>query len=338
MSKRFYFSTLYVGLCLFFSAITPSQLHSAQLVDRIVAVVNDDVITMSEVNKKGKGFFRKIQEQAPTAQLEEALGRAREEVLENLIDQKLISQEAIKQNVSVSDEELEAAAQQMLISNNMTRELLDTQLDEMGMDYDAYLGTLRSQILQSKLVNYEVRSKIIITDDMILDYYDTHYVKHVSGGGYYLMQMGFMWDKEGTGSSSTATQYAAKVDARERAERVRALVENGQDFRSLAEKFSDLPSAADGGDLGIFQKEDMAPYMQKAILPLKPGEISKIIETPAGYQFFKLLSSQDGEIVVQASLESVKEEIRKKLHDQQLKETFDEWVRNIKKEAYIKKM
>ena len=294
---------------------------------------------MSEVNEKGKGFFKKITEEAPSAQIEDALRRAREEVLDNLIDKKLIAQEAEKQRVFVSDEELAAAAEQMLAGNNITRDMLDAQLGQMGMTYDTYLDTLHNQILQSKLVNYEIRSKIIITDDMILDYYDTHYTKHVSGGGYYLMQMGFIWGGKGSAANASApVQYADKVDARKRADRVHALVTDGQDFRTLAQKFSDLPSAADGGDLGVFQKDDMAPYMQDAILKLSPGAISEVIETPSGYQFFKLLSSEDGQIVVQASFASVKEEIRGKLYEQELKGAFDKWVETIKEEAYIKKL
>ena len=325
------------GLALVLNSFFPQAPLAAQLVDRVVAVVNDEVITMSEVNDEGKGYFKKINEQAPPAQVEDALSRARQEILGNLIDKKLIGQVAAKQGVSVSEAELQAATDQMLNKNNITLEMLKTQLGQMGMSFDAYLDTLRNQLLQTKLVNYEVRSKIIITENMILDYYDTNYTKHISGGGYYLMQMGFLWGK--TDQKSTASgQSTSKEEAKKRAERVHALATNGQDFRSLAQKFSDLPSAADGGDLGLFQEDEMAPYMQDAVLDLSPGEISKIVETPSGYQFFKLLSSRDGQIVVQASFESVKEEIRTKLYDKQLKGQFEEWVKDIKEQAYIKRL
>lgn len=314
-----------------------SNSNAAQLVDRVVAVVNSDVITMSEVNEEGAGYFKRLSDKAPPAQLEDALTRARDEILDNLIDKKLIAHEAEKKGVKVSDAEVEAAAQQVLSNNNTTREMFDIQLAQNGMTYDGYLNSLRDQILQSKLVNYEVRSKIIITDNMILDHYDTNYTQHISEGGYYLMQMGFIWGKAG-GSSSEAAQYADKADARKRAERVHALVTNGQDFRILAQKFSDLPSAADGGDLGVFEKDDMAPYMRDAVLDLPPGSISEIVETPSGYQFFKLLSSQNGNIIVQASFDSVKDAIRKKLYEEELAKQFEEWVANIKKQAYIKKL
>ncbi|MFH2123012.1 MAG: SurA N-terminal domain-containing protein [Pseudomonadota bacterium] len=308
----------------------------AELVDRVVAVVNDDVITMSEVNEEGKAFFQKITEQASAGELSVALRRAREEVLNGLIDKKLIAQEAVKQKVTVSDDELEAALKQMIDSNKMSPEQFREQLKTMGMTESVYRDNLRNQVLQSKLLNYEVRSKIIITDDMILDYYDTKFTKHVDQGGYYLLQMGFVWKKD-SGHSGKIDE-AARLDARKRAERVHGLVESGQDFSTLAKKFSELPSAADGGNIGTFQRDEMADYMRPVVTALTPGQVSSVVETPDGYQFFKLLSSQDGGIVVQAPYESVKEEIRKTLYDEKLKEEFGIWVSKIKEAAYIKKM
>ncbi|MEA3468836.1 MAG: SurA N-terminal domain-containing protein, partial [Thermodesulfobacteriota bacterium] len=128
--------SIFPAIILFILCTSP--LHAAELVDRVVAVVNDGIITMSEVNDAGNEYFRKITAQAPPAQLADALSRAREEVLDNLIDKELIVQEAQKQNVSVSDEELQRAAEQMLIKNNLTRDMLDAQLGQMGMNYDTY--------------------------------------------------------------------------------------------------------------------------------------------------------------------------------------------------------
>jgi peptidyl-prolyl cis-trans isomerase SurA len=308
----------------------------AELVDRVVAVVNDDVITMSEVNEEGRGYFQKITEQAPVDELSAALRRAREEVLNGLIDKKLIAQEAVKQKITVSDEELEAALKQMIATNNMSPEQFRDQLKNMGMTESVYRENLKNQILQSKLLNYEVRSKIIITDDMILDYYDTKYTKHVEQGGYYLLQMGFVWKKDP--QNPDKIDPASKLEAKKKAERVHDLVVSGQEFSALAKKFSELPSATDGGNIGTFQKEEMADYMVKAISPLTPGQVSKIVETPDGYQFFKLLSSQEGGIVLQAPYESVKEEIKKTLYDEKLKEEFGAWVKKVKETSYIKKM
>ena len=308
----------------------------AELVDRVVAVVNEDVITMSDVNEEGKAFFQKITEQAPADELASALRRAREDVLNGLIDKKLIAQEAARQKVTVADEELDAAFKQMSANNKMSPEQFRDQLKRIGMTEPVYRENLRNQILQSKLLNYEVRSKIIITDDMVLDYYDTHYTNQVAEGGYYLLQMGFVAKKESRDSGKP--DAAAKLDAKKRAERVHELVKNGQDFSTLAKKFSELPSAADGGNIGTFQKEEMAEYMRTAVTALTPGEVSQVVETPDGYQFFKLLSSQDGGIVVQAPYDSVKEEIKRQLYEEKLKVEFEAWVTKIREAAYIKKM
>jgi peptidyl-prolyl cis-trans isomerase SurA len=308
----------------------------AELVDRVVAVVNDDVITMSEVNEEGRSFFKKITEQAPAEELSAALRHAREEVLNGLIDKKLIAQEAVKQKVTVTDAELDAAFKQMIATNNMTPEQFRDQLNNAGMTEEAYRDNLKNQILQSKLLNYEVRSKIIITDDMILDYYDTRYTKHVEPGGYYLLQMGFVWKKDSKDSDKVIA--TSKVDAQKKAERVRALVESGQDFSTLAKKFSELPSATDGGNIGSFKKDEMADYMWAAISSLKPGQVSKVVETPDGFQFFKLLSNQEGGVVFQAPYESVKEEIRKTLYEEKLKQEYEAWVKKIKESSYISKL
>jgi len=330
-----YRSVLSAVIAVFLILVLPG-FGKAELVDRVVAVVNEDVITMSDVNEEGKAFFQKITEQAPSDELAAALRRAREDVLNGLIDKKLIAQEAAKQKVVVADEELDAAFKQMSVNNKMSPEQFRDQLKKIGMTEAVYRENLRNQILQSKLLNYEVRSKIIITDDMILDYYDTHYTNQVAEGGYYLLQMGFVAKKESQDSGKP--DAAAKLDAKKRAERVHELVKNGQDFSTLAKKFSELPSAADGGNIGTFQKEEMADYMRAAVTALNPGEVSQVVETPDGYQFFKLLSSQDGGIVVQAPYDSVKEEIKRQLYEEKLKVEFDAWVTKIREAAYIKKM
>ncbi len=88
----------------------------------------------------------------------------------------------------------------------------------------------------------------------------------------------------------------------------------------MAEKFSDLPSASDGGDIGIFSLDEMAPAMRDAVATLNPGELSKIIETPAGYQFFKLLPGKENAKVDTAPSDAVKEEIREKIFEEKLKD------------------
>jgi peptidyl-prolyl cis-trans isomerase SurA len=304
----------------------------ANIIDSCVAVVNDDVITLSEVNEAGKPMFQRIAEQVPPDQLAEALKQARKTVIDKLIEKKLLLQQAKLMNISVSDEEVDKTLQRILAQNNTTMEQFRTELARMGMTEAQYSTNLHDQILGSKLINYEVRSKVIIPEEQILDYYDKHYTEQVGAGGYYILQIGITLD----GKNMPDDPEAADKLARKKAERILGLAQSGHDFKELARQYSDLPSAVDGGDIGAFQEDEMATYMREAVTRLKPGDISPVVKAPNGYMIFKLLSSQEGEIITKVPYDSVKEEIRATLYQQEMEKRYDDWLKEIRSQAYIK--
>ena len=308
----------------------------AEVVDRVVAEVNNEVITLSEVEEEGQGIFKKIALEVPAQDRLSAVEQVRKNILRSLIDKKLIEQEAAKQSITVTDKEVDESFEQVLKANRLSRDELLRELDENGINEAAYRDNLKSQLYQSKLVNRDVRSKIVVTEEDILDYYDTSYTKHIPEGGYYLLQIGIDWGETESEDQDPAVVEERKQSARQRAERVHKLALSGSDFKELARKFSDLPSAAEGGDIGVFEEEEMASYMRNAVTSLAPGEVSSIVETPVGYQFFKLLSSKEGGIVMQSPYAEVKEEIREKLYQQELRKEFDAWITDIRERAYIK--
>ena len=318
-------------LSVFFFFLALPALSFADVVDRSVAIVNEDTITLSEVNELGKSFFQKVTENTSAAQLTEALQQARKTVIDKLIDKKLLLQAAKKLNIQVSDEDVENALQRLLATNKTTLEQFRKEIGALGMNEKQYREDLREQILSSKLINYEVRSKVVIPEDKIIAYYDTHYSEQIGGGEYYLLQIGCTWGgKNQDGTELTQTAAQTKI------EKIHTLALKGEDFKELAKKYSNLPSAQEGGDLGTFHANEMAAYIRDAVADLKPGEISRIVENNNGYQFFKLLSNQEGKIVKKAPYESVKEEIRNKLAQQAMEVRFQEWLKTMRDKAYIK--
>jgi len=305
---------------------------SAEVVDCCVAAVNDDVITLSEVNEVGKPLFTRIAEQTPPGKLSERLLQARKTIIEKLIDKKLLLQEANKYKMTVSDEEVDKALQRILSRNHTTTQQFRKQIAAMGLNEKQYREDLKDQILSAKLVNVAVRSKVIIPEEKIIDYYDMHYTEQVGDGGYYILQIGCSWDKDKTG----ADLKKAKKAALKKAQRVHSLAVAGKDFKKLAEEYSDLPSASDGGDIGVFRAEEMADSMRKAVTALKPGQISGIVETPAGYQIFRLLSSQEGQIITKVPYESVKDEIREILYRQEMQKLYKNWMKELRAQSYIR--
>lgn len=300
----------------------------AEVMDRIVAAVNGDTVSLSELNEEGSPIFQQIINKAPREEQPAALKKAREEVLSQLIDKLIVRQRAAELDLSVSKAEQDAALENILASNKISKENFKQELQRMGTTEERYQASLKDQILRSKLVSHEVKSKLVITDEKVKEFYQTTYAKENVAEGYHLLQIGFNWGEKGSSES--------KAEARKRAEQIREMILGGEDFKQAATSYSDLPSAGDGGDLGTFKEEDMAAYMKSAVLALQPGEVSPVVETPVGFQFFKLISSRTKGVLVQAPVESVQKEIREILFQQEMKNHYETWIKELRAKALIK--
>ena len=319
-----------LALLLAASFFLPAAALAEDVVDRVVAVVNDEIITLSELEEEAGPTFDKIRQEAPVDQVDATIQKARKDILRNMIDHKLLLQRAAKRQVEVSDTEMNAALDRILEQNGITLEQFQEELANMGLTEEKYRATLRDQILRTKLISYEIRSKVVITNEQVEAYYRNKYTQNHAPEGYHILQFGSGWEDKG--------RSASREEAQKRAEQLRDMVVAGENFKDIAKNHSDLPSGIDGGDIGTFKKEELAAYMWEAIKDLRPGEVSPIIETPEGFQFFKLLSSSREGVIAQAPLENVKEEIRASLYDQELKRKFEEWVKELRENSYIEEL
>ncbi|MEN8256371.1 MAG: SurA N-terminal domain-containing protein [Thermodesulfobacteriota bacterium] len=318
------FSTIRI---LVFLLLFPS-LALAEVIDRVVAVVNDDLITLSELNNEGALHFEKIREQAPLEERAQALAEARQTILSGLIERKLIAQRAAKRGITIQDEEIEMQYFRIMEQNNLTEEAFKAELAKAGITPKMYKNNLRSQIIRQRLISVEIRSKVVITNEQIEEYYSTQYGQQGEGDGLHILQIGCLWGQGG--------KSANKNEAQMRAKQLRGMVMAGENFKEIAKSYSDLPSAVDGGDIGIFLRDELSTAMQEGLTGLRPGEVSNIIESGKSFQFFKLLSTKSGSTITQAPLETVREEIRALLHEQRLKEKFDLWVTQLRELSYVK--
>lgn len=305
--------------CLFIT----STAH-ADLVDKVVAVVNEDIITLTDLEKEASQFEERVRSQVPEDQQEEAMQQMRDDVLDQIIENRLIAQEAAKINVTIPDEDFNRAYQNLLDKNGVTREQFAEELNKSGISVAYHKQMFREQMLRSKVVSYQVRSKIVVTENMIEDYYKNEYTEEITDDGYYLQQIG------------VSIQGGLAEQALEQIERVRNLALSGASFPELAEKFSDLPSAADGGDIGVFAADEMSEKMRHAITSAPPNGITEIIETDSGYQFFKVTAQQKGNVLTKVPYDVVKDEIRDTLFEQQFQQEYSKWMRELRRQSYIK--
>jgi len=319
--------TLIISVSCFLLWTAPSYLN-AEIINRVVAVVNDDVITLSELNDNGRDILARIRDQAPPDEMAAALRNAQQEILSRMIDRKITVQKAEEMHISVTDKEIDATIDTILARNKATMQDLKRELDARGISEDDYRASLREQILFSQLVSYEVNSKVVITEEKAREYYESRYMQDLPVGGYYLLQIGFSW------RDSQNTKEQVHLEAMQ----VREAAINGQSFNQLAMMHSTLPSAADGGDIGVIKEKEMAPAMYATVAALQPGDVSELIETDSGYILFKLLAANKEGTITRAPFDSVKEDILTRLQAEENEKLYSKWVKGLREQAYIKEL
>lgn len=311
--------------------LLPSTRALAEPVDRIVAIVNDEVITKTELEQEGRRTFAAITKNAPPAELANRLSEARKKLLKSMIDDRLLSQKAKELKFDTSSAEVEETITTMATENKLTREKLLQELASEGLTEADYRTRLGEQISRSKLINSQIRSKIVINEERARKYYQEVYLKEEPPAGYHLLQIGFRW-----GGKDAAS--ATKEEARQRAERIRKLVQDGQDFRELARSFSELASAKDGGDLGAIRLRDMAPDMRELLSDLAPGQVSRVADATESVQFFQVLTINTDGHPRFPSYELVSSSIHDRLFQEEMKGRMENWMKELREQAMIKEI
>jgi peptidyl-prolyl cis-trans isomerase SurA len=343
---------LAAAVFLFLFLFSPAR---AEVVDRIVAVVNNDVITQSELDAEALDAYAHINTDVPPEQRQAARAQARAEVLDSMIDKLLITQRAKALKMKVTEEEIDEAMQSVMDRNKITKEQLLANLAQSGVNENIYRNTLRSQLLQNKLISQELRNKVVITEEMARKEYDSHKSettgddKQQKSGEqtiYTLQQIGCRWDDIEGRDLPPEVLAQNKEKARKRIEQVHQMAQAGDDFAKLAEQYSDLPSAADHGNLGTLPADELGADTLAAIQGLSDGQISDIIETSNAFQFFKLVKTarEDRQKTEEASVKPddgfllVKEQIMNDMYNAEMKKALSNWAQELRDSAYIRKM
>jgi len=316
-----------VWLCLLaggFLALSPSR---AEVVDRIIAYVNDDIITLSELNERTNAFVA-ARRQNPFLREEDQsldLEKIRRDMLNLLINERLAAQEISRLKISVSEEDVDETIGRILEENRLTQETLEAELRKDGRTLEDLREQIRKNLEQSKLVSFEVRSKTVITNEMIEAYYQDHIEEFEGKERWRIQDIYLPFTPTDTPQERT---YLRKV-AQEILERLR----EGADFSSLAKRYSQGPGAEAGGDLGFFSKGELEPVLEAAVEALKPGQVSPDIETTRGIHLIKLTEVDKAPA---KSLDEVEGTIRDLLYQREVDFRYKEWLSGLRERSYVK--
>jgi len=297
---------------------------SGEVVERIVALVNNELITLSELEEMGKPLLDQVRQTSSPAEREERLKKARREVLDHLIDSKLLEEEMKKKKIEVSDRDVDAAIQDILKTSNLSEDGLKKALAREGMTFTAYRQKVRDELGKMRLVGREIKSKIIIEDDEVRKRYQENLEKYSEPLEVKIQQVFFPLGQDAPKDQVAAVQREA-LTILERARR-------GDDFSQLAKVYSQGPEAGEGGVLGYFKKQELVRELEEAAFKLKPGEISDLVKSPAGFHILKVLERKGGE---PRPFAEVQNRIRDEAMQEESEKKFNAWMKDLKSKAYI---
>jgi peptidyl-prolyl cis-trans isomerase SurA len=294
---------------------------SPDVLDRVVAVVNNDVITLSELDDSVAFYLYESKETVKPGEE----GALRERLLRRLIDSRLQLQEAARERIVAEEVELnEQVAEVMKRVNVKTQEELENVIKAQGLTFEAVKKRLREQVLIQKVLRRKVHLRVTVTEQEIEKYLRENREKLETGLSYrarhILLAVGAQADEP--------AWEAARVRSEEVWRRVRA----GEDFGELARRFSEDPTAKDGGDLGVLKQGELAPEIETQILRLRPGEASAPFRSRFGLHIFRL---EWKEGLVGEALTQARQQIREILLQQKYAVRLEAWLEEIKKRAVI---
>ncbi len=259
-----------------------------ELIDRIIAVVNNDVISLSDLNQVIGPMLAAYSQQKGQALSDEERAELVKKAIDQLVEKKLIEQKAKEFDIKVTDKDIDRSVEEVLQRNNLTLEQLKEILKKDGSSFEDYRKMLQSEILMSKVVAREVRSKVTITEKDIQDYYGQG-VKSQSqdkpGERVRIQQIFIAITPE------TTAKQAEKLTRQ--LEDIRAKIVAGEDFGQLAVKYSQDASAKEGGDMGYFGRGELLPLVENAAFNMQAGEVSSVIRTPVGIHIIKVVEKQN---------------------------------------------
>ena len=317
-------------MCAVFFCVVGSPLviqsHGAEIVDRIVAVVNDDIITLFELNRAIKPYEDKIHALGYSEEKERRmLFKVREGVLNQLIDKKIEDQQIKRSNIKISEEQIDQTIERIKEKNFFSDEDLRLALAKDGLTMEAYRNKIKEEILRTRLISLEVKSKIVITEEDIAAYYEKHLDMYGGKQKYHLRNILI--------TIPTFADENEKLEIRAKIDEILNELNAGESFETMARDYSESSTAPEGGDLGLFELDSLSPQLQKTIKGMKSGEFTPVLETDQGYQIFFL---QEILKTPGKSLEDVSPGIQRILFEENADKKYQEWIEGLRKQSAIK--
>ena len=310
------------GFCLFFLLVGSWTLSGA-VVDRVVAVVNQEIITLSEVEKWKEPLLSEIKTEdrlEKRQQTQEVLRK----ILDRLVEEKLIDQEVKRVGLKLSAKEMEGAIEEIKRKNNLTQENFEKALVLEGFNMESFKKQLDKQILRTRLIGMSVKVELKGGEKELRDFYQKNADRYREVESYRPGHILFYIPKE---ASPEQIQ-----EIRNKCQKVLEKIKKGEDFGEMAILYSEDISAKDRGDLGYFKRGELIPVFEKEALRLNVGEMSGIVRTEFGFHIIKLLDRKGGD---PPPFEEVKEKMLADYYQNEMDKALKQYLATLKGKSAI---
>ncbi|MCK4248262.1 MAG: peptidylprolyl isomerase [Candidatus Omnitrophica bacterium] len=292
----------------------------ARAAEKIVAVIGNELITLSELEEALTPVYKQYKALFKGAELEAKSKKAREEILAQMIKDKVILQEAGKLGVTIREEDVDDKLNEM-IAKFPSEEKFFAALKNEGIALESIRIKYREQLIIRKLTNMEVRAKVALRPQELMDYYNDNKKEFTEVEEVKLKTILIRVEEDGSDEA-----------ARTRMEEIRTMLLEGMDFGRLALVTSEGPEAKIKGDIGFVKRGELLEEVDKVIFKLQPGEISEPIRTEIGYHLFKVEVKKESRV---KEFKEVRRYIEDKLFQQKAVTRFNEWISKLEEDVYI---
>ncbi|MEK6692442.1 MAG: peptidylprolyl isomerase [Nitrospirota bacterium] len=313
-----------IAIALVILFVPVSTCYGGIEIDKVAAIVNNEAITMSEIDKIASVESQEALKGLSGDKKTRSEDKLKREILRELIERRLQLQRARRLGIVVSKEELKEAIEDIKRKNALNDIAFEKALARENMTLKEYEEQLRNQLIIARLINLEVKSKVVIADRDIESYYERNKKDYLLAE-YVRVSHIFLRLPEKAGEKE-------KTETEETLNSILKRLKNGEDFGKIARTYSHGPTAGTGGSLGSIKKGEMAPELENLAFLLKSGEISDPVRVPGGIHILKIDEKAEGRY---KPLEEVMEEIKKILTEKESEDRYREWLSSLRENSFI---
>jgi peptidyl-prolyl cis-trans isomerase SurA len=301
--------------------VTASSLTaSAKVVERIIARVNNDIVTERQFEVEKQKLRTQLAEQNNGAVSDSEFREQSKNLLRDLIDQDLMVQKAKDLDIKVETDVVKRLDEIRKSAHMATQEDLQAEVEKQGLTWEDFEDNIRRQLLMRMVIEREVGSRITISHEETRKYYDAHKDEFVFPEGVHLAQI------------LISVENRKPEEAEERGKEALAELKGGARWADVAKKYSDHDSADEGGDIGFLKAGTLAPALDAAIAKLDENEYTDLIQNKYGYLILKVLERRKAGT---AKYEEVEPRINEMLYNEQMQPALREYLRTLRKESFI---